>query len=104
MRASVEFSGARVLVDESLGFAGVQALEFRAIDRAQRSSQRVDDFARGVGAGCAGQAIAGMRAGAAEEEAADRSLVARPVEHGAHGEELVERELAVEDVPAGETV
>ncbi len=45
-----------------------------------------------------------MRAGAAEEESANRSLVARPIEDGPHGEELIEREFAVEDVAAGEAV
>jgi hypothetical protein len=45
-----------------------------------------------------------MGAGAAQEKATDRSLVARPVENGAHGEELIERQLAVENVAAGETV
>ena len=45
-----------------------------------------------------------MRAGAAQEEAADRGLVARPIEHRAHGEKLVEGEFAVKNVAAGEAV
>src|SRR4029077_10125934 len=45
-----------------------------------------------------------MRAGAAEEEAADGRFVAGPIEDRAHGEKLVEGELAVEDVASGETV
>src|SRR5580700_4802657 len=54
------------------------------------SAEGVDDFAGGVGAGCAREAVAGMRAGATEEEAADRRFVAGPIQDGAHGEELIE--------------
>ena len=68
------------------------------------SAEGVDDFAGGVGAGGAGQAVAWMRGGAAEEEVADGSFVAGPVEDGAHGEELVEGQFAVEDVASGEAV
>ncbi len=64
----------------------------------------MDDFAGGVGAGCAGEAVAGMRAGAAEEKAADGRFVASPIENGAHGEKLVEGEFAMENVAAGEAV
>ena len=64
----------------------------------------MDDFFGGVGTARAGESVAGMRAGAAEEESANRSFVARPIEDGAHGEELIEREFAVEDVAAGESV
>src|SRR6266404_7970686 len=70
----------------------------------KESSEGVDDFAGGVGAGRAGEAVAGMRAGAAEKEAADGRFVARPIENGAHGEELIESEFAVENVAAGEAV
>ena len=42
----------------------------------------------------------GMRARAAEVEAAHGRAVLRPVEERAHREELVERRLAVEDVAA----
>src|SRR6266851_8811109 len=45
-----------------------------------------------------------MRAGTAEEKATDGCFVARPVEDGTHGEELVESKLAMENVAAGETV
>src|SRR5258708_40207628 len=45
-----------------------------------------------------------MRAGAAEKKAANGRLVARPIENGAHGEELIEREFAVKNVAAGEPV
>src|SRR6266404_7339585 len=64
----------------------------------------MDDFAGSVGAGGAGEAVAGMGAGAAEEKATNRSFIARPIENRAHGEELIERELAVENVAAGEAV
>src|SRR4029077_20262887 len=60
--------------------------------------------AGGVRAGSAGQAIAGMGARAAKEEAADGRFVTRPIEDGAHGEKLIEREFAVENVAASETV
>ena len=68
------------------------------------SAEVVDDFFGGVRTAGAGESVARMRAGAAEEEPADRGFVARPVENGAHGEELVECEFAVEDVAAGEAV
>src|SRR6266436_818062 len=70
----------------------------------KRSSEGVDDFAGGVGAGGAGEAVSRMGAGAAKEEASDGSFVARPIENGAHGEELIESEFAVENVTAGEAV
>ena len=54
------------------------------------SSEGVDYFVGGVGSGGTGQAIAWVSAGAAEEEVADGSLVAGPIEDGAHGEELIE--------------
>src|SRR5579872_947215 len=68
------------------------------------SAEVVDDFFGGVGTAGAGESVAGMSAGSAEEKSANRSFVASPVENGAHGEELIERELAVEDVAAGEAV
>jgi len=64
----------------------------------------VDDFAGGVGTGGAGEAVAGMGARAAEEKAADGRFVARPIKNRAHGEELIEREFAVENVAAREAV
>src|SRR2546429_4492871 len=45
-----------------------------------------------------------MRAGAAKKKAADRRFVARPIENGTHGEKLIECELAVKNVAAGEAV
>jgi hypothetical protein len=45
-----------------------------------------------------------MRAGAAEKQAADGRFVAGPIEDRPHGEKLIERQLAVEDVAAGEAV
>src|SRR5437879_13103567 len=68
----------------------------------KESSEGVDDFAGGVGAGSACEAVAGMRAGAAEKKAADRSFVARSIENGTHGEELIESDVAVEEVAEGE--
>src|ERR1700686_3356918 len=72
--------------------------------RGKESSEVADDFAGGVGAACAGQAVAGMRAGAAKKKAADGRFVARPIENGTHGEKLIECELAMENVAAGEAV
>ena len=45
-----------------------------------------------------------MRAGAAQKQSANGGFVARPIEHRAHGEELVESKFAVENVAAGEAV
>jgi hypothetical protein len=60
-----------------------------------------EDFAGGVGAGGSCDAVAGVSAVAAEVEASYRGRVARPAENGAHGENLVEGEFAVEGVAAG---
>src|ERR1700744_5310248 len=68
------------------------------------SAEVVDDFFGGVRTTCAGESVARMRAGAAEEQSANRSLIAGPIEHGTHGKKLIEREFAVEDVAAGEAV
>src|SRR5260370_23060658 len=64
----------------------------------------MDDFAGGVGAAWAGEAVAGMSAGATEKKPADGSLVARPIEDGSHGETLSESTPAVENVAGSETV
>ena len=64
----------------------------------------MDDFAGGIGAGSPGQAVAGMRAGTAEKQAADGRFVTRPVQDWTHGKKLIEGELAVENVAAGKTV
>src|SRR5690348_1477886 len=69
-----------------------------------RLAEGVDDFAGGVGAGSAGEAVAGMRAGAAEKKATDGRFVAGPIEDRTHGEELIQGEFAVKDVAAGESV
>src|SRR5229473_6504077 len=45
-----------------------------------------------------------MRAGTAEEKATDGCFVARPIEDGTHGEELVESKLAMENVAASKTI
>src|SRR5258706_1793996 len=72
--------------------------------RGKESSEVADDFAGGIGAASAGQAVAGMRAGAAKKKAADGRFVARPIENGTHGEKLIECELAMKNVAAGEAV
>ena len=66
--------------------------------------QRLEDFARGVLPGRPREAAAGMRARAAEKEPLDRRAVLRPAEHRPHREELIERQLAVMDVAAGQAV
>ena len=52
----------------------------------------------GVAAGETGDAAPGMRPGAAEIEAGDGHAVARIAQYGTGGEQLIERQLAVEDV------
>ena len=76
----------------------------RPPQRSRKSSQVADNFAGGVGAGGAGEAVAGMGAGTAEKKATDGCLVACPIENRAHGEKLIECELAVENVAASKTV
>src|SRR6266853_3786320 len=68
------------------------------------STQVSDDFAGGVGAACAGEAVTRMGAGATEKKPADGRSVARPIEDRSHGEKLIESKLAVENVAASETV
>ena len=58
---------------------------------------------RGIASGRAHDAAAGMRGRAAHVEAVDRRLVLRPAGHGPQEEELLERQLALEDVALGET-
>src|SRR6202165_4640616 len=72
--------------------------------RGKESSEVADDLAGGVGAACAGQAVAGMRAGAAKKKAADGRFVARPIENGTHGEKLIECDLAVKNGAPGKAV
>ena len=45
-----------------------------------------------------------MRSTAAQIQALDRRLIARPVEQRPHGEELIEREFTVEDMSSREPV
>src|SRR5512142_1541395 len=67
------------------------------------ASQIANDFARGVVSRHAGHAAARMRARAAQVKALQRHAVIAVPEDGPRAEELVERELAVEDVAAHET-
>src|SRR5580704_296957 len=90
------------------GRRGSVAIRARGVAEVLRdrpcSSEVADDFAGGVGAAGTGEAVAGVRAGTAEEEATDGGFVARPIEDGAHGEELIEGKFAVKNVAASETV
>src|SRR6266851_6823470 len=72
--------------------------------RRQESSELADDLAGRVSAGSSGQAVAGMRARAAEKKTVYGRLVARPIEYRTHGEKLIQSEFAVKDVTAGEAV
>src|SRR5947209_3512715 len=71
---------------------------------AQKLFNVLQNFPARVRAGRAGDAAAGVRARAAEVEAAQGRAVLRPADEGAEGVELVERHLAVERVAAGESV
>src|SRR5216684_706189 len=68
------------------------------------SAEVAGDFTGGVGAGSAGETVAGVRAGTTQVEPANRRAVARPIEHRAHGEQLIERKFGVIDVAAGKAV
>src|SRR3954451_22659192 len=68
------------------------------------SLQRLRDLRRGEGARSTVQAGAWMGARSAEKQAIDRGTVARAAEERPRDEPLIERELAVEDVPAGHAV
>src|SRR5262245_19076926 len=63
---------------------------------------RAQDLAGGVAAAGSHHAAARVRARAAQVEAFDRRAVARPAGNRSQEEDLVRRDLAVEDVPAGE--
>src|SRR5579863_2617 len=109
--AAIESGGLRMIVDEALRFSLMKAGEFVGIDGGHCSAQvdiastkLVDDFFGGVRTAGTGEPVARVRAGAAEVEPADRSFVASPIEDWAHREKLVQREFAVEDVSAGESV
>src|SRR5581483_4620562 len=58
------------------------------------------DHLRGVVAGGAGDAAAGMGAGAAVIEALQRSAIVGMAQHRARREQLVQAQRAMEDVPA----
>ena len=62
------------------------------------------DLPRRVLAGGAGDAAARMGSGAAQVQPVDRRAVLRPAEDRPHREQLIERRLAVKDVPAGQPV
>src|SRR6185369_983451 len=72
----------------------------RACSRGPPFALVVEERERRVAARRAGDAAAGVRARAAHPEVSDRRLVLRPARRGAQEEELMERELAVEDVAA----
>src|SRR6187402_3309016 len=62
------------------------------------------DLAHRVPAGGASDAAARMRAGAAQVQSSDWSAILRAAEHRPHGEQLVERLLAMEDMAARKAV
>src|SRR6185436_15635625 len=62
------------------------------------------DLARGVLPRRSGEAVARMRARTAEIEPFDRRGVVGPAQRRPHGEQLVERELAMMNMAAGEAV
>src|SRR5437764_13077594 len=71
---------------------------------AQKLFNVLQNFPARVRARSAGDAAAGVRARAAEVEAAQGRAVLRPADEGAEGVELVERHLAVERVAARKAV
>ncbi len=58
------------------------------------------DYARGVVAGGAGDAAAGMRAGAAMVESLQGAAIIRMAEHRARREQLVQRQRAMKNIAA----
>src|SRR5206468_7100473 len=66
--------------------------------------QVLEDVPRRVSSRAASEAGAWMCAGAAEVQPLDRRAIAGPVEQRTHREDLVQRQLAVEDVAGGEGV
>jgi hypothetical protein len=50
------------------------------------------------------KAGSGMGAGPAQEEVRDRRVMARPAEHRARDEQLIERQLTVKDVASGQAI
>src|SRR5687768_13519464 len=67
------------------------------------SREVAQDFERGEPARRAHDPAARVRAGATLIEALDRRAVAGPRRRGAKEEELVQRQLALEDVPLAQT-
>src|ERR1700690_3770928 len=63
--------------------------------------QMLQYLSRRVRARAPGQACTRMGAAAAKIQVFDRRAIAGPVQQRAHGEKLVEREIAVEDLAAG---
>src|SRR5581483_8733543 len=61
-------------------------------------------FTGGVGAGSAGQTGSRMGTGSAQKEILDGRTVSRPVEKRPHGENLIQRQFAVENVSPGEAI
>ena len=61
------------------------------------------DGARGIMPRCAGDAPAGMRAGAAQVEALERHAVVGRANHGPCAEQLIETHLPVEDVASDQS-
>src|SRR5262245_53528063 len=92
-RTDAEPSGESVRISSSPATQGASAPP--AALRPQRLPRR-------VAAAGAHHAAARVRPGAAEVEPLDRRPVARPAGDRPHEEDLVRRDLAVEDVPAGE--
>ena len=68
------------------------------------SAKIFDDLAGCVLARTAGQSGAGVSAGPAQVKTCDRSTVAGVPQQRAHGEKLLERQLAMIDVAAGGSI
>src|SRR5262245_27142424 len=66
--------------------------------------QRSQNLTGGVCAGPAVQSGPGVRAGSAEEQMTNRRRVPSPTQQRPRHEELIDRELAVENVAAGQSV
>jgi len=113
LRALVQLRRTRMFRHEALCFAFLQLLQLLSIDVrhvskylsfGRGSPQFVNDFLRSIRPRSACQSIPRMRSVAAEKKPFHRSLIPRPIEQRPHGEELVQRKFAVENVAARETV
>src|ERR1700733_10146585 len=79
---------------------GLRAARAMSGDAAQPPAAEVGkDFPRRVVSGRAGHAAARMGAGATHVQSLQRPAVVAVAEHGARREQLVEAQLAVEDIP-----